>query len=294
MPRPTSMLAAALAASLTTSLTASMVACGARPKPVVEGPTAASGDLAAAESDPEGLDTTHHGSADAQPANAQPPHVQNPDAQAPDWPPSGAATGDATGSTSTGVSDAGESSGSRCAGPPPGPGYVCVQNCGPPVARAGDPPPGHSWLSRDDADRRQRFGCPICLPADARVATPEGEVAISRLHRGDGIFTLGTDGRRIRARVLHASHTPVATGHRLIYVTLADGRRLRASPGHPAADHRPLGDLEVGDVIDGSTVTGTELLTFDGDATFDVLPGGPTGTYWVDGVLLESSFHSRD
>jgi hypothetical protein len=89
--------------------------------------------------------------------------------------------------------------------------------------------------------------------------------------------------------VIYAGETPAARGHQLLSIRLADGRRVRASPGHPTQDHEPLARLALGDVLDNSVVTQIDLVTLEGDATFDVLPSGPTGLYWVDGVLLESS-----
>jgi hypothetical protein len=44
----------------------------------------------------------------------------------------------------------------------------------------------------------------------------------------------------------------------------------------------------VGDRFDGTTVTGVALLPYSG-VTYDLLPSGPTGTYYADGVLLGSS-----
>ena len=35
------------------------------------------------------------------------------------------------------------------------------------------------------------------------------------------------------------------------------------------------------------------LVTYEGRATFDLLPSGPTGDYFADGVLLGSTLASR-
>jgi hypothetical protein len=71
-------------------------------------------------------------------------------------------------------------------------------------------------------------------------------------------------------------------------VTLSDGRVVEASPGHPAADGRPVGELKPGDLLDGSHVTAVERIPYVGD-TWDLLPDGQTGTYWANGVLLRST-----
>ena len=78
-------------------------------------------------------------------------------------------------------------------------------------------------------------------------------------------------------------------GHRMVHLRVADGRELLASPGHRAASGRTLGSLAVGDLLDGSRVTHWELVAYDGDRTYDLLPGGPTGRYWANGILLAST-----
>src|SRR5688572_278827 len=80
--------------------------------------------------------------------------------------------------------DAASAPATGCAGPPPGPGYECVRDCGEPVSRADDPEPGWSWLTAEQAENRRNYGCPICLPHDARIAAPGGDVAIARLQPG--------------------------------------------------------------------------------------------------------------
>jgi hypothetical protein len=72
-------------------------------------------------------------------------------------------------------------------------------------------------------------------------------------------------------------------------VGLAEGRAHVASPGHPTADGRLLGSIASGDVIDGSRVVAADRVPYGYGATFDLLPAGPTATYWADGVLLRST-----
>jgi len=177
-----------------------------------------------------------------------------------------------------------------CTGPAPGPGFVCVRNCGGPVASESDPPPGYSWLSAADARRRELYGCPRCLPGDARIATPTGERAVSSLRAGDALWTLDRAGARVAAHVVYAGATLVSASHELVRVTLADGRAVTASPGHPTAAGTALGELREGDPLSDSEVTRIEPTPMQGDRTFDVLPSGDTGAYWADGVLLRSTF----
>ena len=77
-------------------------------------------------------------------------------------------------------------------------------------------------------------------------------------------------------------------------VALGDGRVVTASPGHPTADGRQLGDLRAGDILDGGTVVSTAIVRYDGGHTYDLLPDGETGLYWADGILLGSSLQKQD
>jgi hypothetical protein len=77
----------------------------------------------------------------------------------------------------------------------------------------------------------------------------------------------------------------------MVHVTLSDGRELWASPGHPTADGRSIGELEIGDKLDGSPVTHLERVPYGGVSTFDILPAGDTGFYWANGILMGSTLH---
>ena len=75
----------------------------------------------------------------------------------------------------------------------------------------------------------------------------------------------------------------------MVRLVLADGRSLAASPGHPLADGRLLGDLHVGDGVDGSAVVSADLVAYEGARTYDIVVSGPTGIYLVDGIALGST-----
>lgn len=118
----------------------------------------------------------------------------------------------------------------------------------------------------------------ICLAAQDTIATPAGPVLVSQLHPGMIIWTLGPTGQRLTAPLLLVSHTPAPQGHQVVRLTLADGRAAEASPGHPIPDGRRVGDLNVGDTLDGSRIVRVDRVPYLGD-TWDVLPAGPTGVY---------------
>jgi Hint domain len=131
--------------------------------------------------------------------------------------------------------------------------------------------------------------CPICLARGTRIATPAGEVAVETIRPGDPVWTLLADGRRVAVVVAEVGSTAVPPTHRVVALALADGRRVRVSPGHPLPDGRPVGAVRSGDPLDGSTVASAELVPYDGGRTFDLLPAGPTGIYWANGIELAST-----
>jgi hypothetical protein len=75
----------------------------------------------------------------------------------------------------------------------------------------------------------------------------------------------------------------------VVRLVLADGRSVTASPGHPLADGRPLGELRARDVVSGSVVLSADPIRYDGARTFDLVVSGLTGTYLVDGIPLGST-----
>lgn len=181
----------------------------------------------------------------------------------------------------------------KCSTPRPGPSHECMQDCGPPVARAEDPPPGWSWLSAEDAASRRKYGCPICLPETAQIATPTGDRAVAELAVGDPIWTLDAEGQRVAGRVEYVGSTPIFGGHTMVQMTLADGRVVAASAGHPDLEGRALAEIPRGATLSGSTIVAIEPVPYTGARTHDVLPSGPTGVYWAEGVALQSSFARR-
>jgi hypothetical protein len=113
-------------------------------------------------------------------------------------------------------------------------------------------------------------------------------VPVEDIRRGMPVWTTDGHGRRLRAVVLLIGHM-AAPGHEVIRIVLADGRSVTASPGHPTADGRVVGDIVRGDRLDGSQVVSVVRMPYRGDLTYDLLPSGPTGTYYADAILLGST-----
>jgi len=134
--------------------------------------------------------------------------------------------------------------------------------------------------------------CPICLAQWARIATPSGELPVSKVHSGTVVWTLDAAGNRVAAPVLNVGSTPTPAGHQIVHLQLADGRSVDVSPGHPLADRRRVADLAPGDPLDGTLIASAERRHYAGAATWDLLPSGPTRVYWEDGVSLGSTLGS--
>jgi hypothetical protein len=165
-------------------------------------------------------------------------------------------------------------------------GTVVVPGGCQPVVRQGTYPN----VVRDPDGTCREIPCQLrCLPSTAQIATPRGPIEVSALAVGDPVWTVDARGARVAGHVLAVRALPVLAPHAIVELTLADGRVARASPEHPLAGGGTLGALAIGDAIDGSSVTRARTIPYDGDATWDLLPDGPTGAYWSDGVLLGST-----
>jgi hypothetical protein len=131
--------------------------------------------------------------------------------------------------------------------------------------------------------------CPICLTIGTLIDTPDGAVPVEMLRIGDPVWTLDADGTSIRAEVTAVGSTEAPAGHRVAHVILADGRAITASPGHPLADGRLVGDVRAGDTLDGSIVVAADLDAYDATWTYDIAVSGPTGVYLAGGIPLGST-----
>lgn len=131
--------------------------------------------------------------------------------------------------------------------------------------------------------------CPICLAEGTRIATPDGEVPVDRLVVGSQVLTVGADGRPMVTTVVRIGSAPVPRSHLVVRLVLADGRAVSASPRHPLADGRLIGSLRPGDRVDGSTVVSVTRERYGRARTYDLLPGGTSGAYWANGILLGST-----
>jgi hypothetical protein len=131
--------------------------------------------------------------------------------------------------------------------------------------------------------------CPICLAKGTLIDTPAGPVAVEEMKEGMTVWTQDAEGNRKAVPVLRTSVTPAGHDHHIVHLLLSDGRELFASPGHPTMDNRTLGMLLPGNDIDGSLVIRADLIPYNGEFTYDILPAGDTGSYRAGGILLKST-----
>ena len=131
--------------------------------------------------------------------------------------------------------------------------------------------------------------CPICLTKGTLIDTPDGPLPVEQLREGMAVWTVDDTGKRVAAVVIETAMAPAPSSFMMVKVTLNDGRTVTASPGHPTAVGRALGDYQVGDTLDGALLTAVERVAYGGGATYDILPSGGTGLYWANGILLKST-----
>lgn len=131
--------------------------------------------------------------------------------------------------------------------------------------------------------------CPICLAKNTLIETLDGKVAVQLLQPGMSVWTTDASGKRIAGSIVKISSTLVPSTHKIIHFLLQDGRELFASPGHPLSDGRFVGNLAVGDFVDGARVKSVQPLSYFEGATYDILPSGPTGDYWANDILIGST-----
>ena len=131
--------------------------------------------------------------------------------------------------------------------------------------------------------------CPICLSGNTFIDTPDGPINVKELKVGMAVLTQDSSGLKQTGIIINTGKTLVPPTHMMVHVILADKRELYVSPNHPTADGRLFGELGVGDTLDGSKITSVALVPYNGTYTYDILPSGPTGFYWANGILVKST-----
>jgi Hint domain len=131
--------------------------------------------------------------------------------------------------------------------------------------------------------------CPVCLAPQTQIDTPKGPVPVADLRAGDAVWTADESGARLAATIVKTVRVPVPANHKMVHVVLENGRELLVSPGHRTVDEHSIGNLKKGDLLGGGHIIRIEEEAYNQAATYDLLPSGPTGNYWANGILIGST-----
>ena len=134
-----------------------------------------------------------------------------------------------------------------------------------------------------------KYGCPICLAASTLIVTSKGLVPVTNLVPGDMVWSMNKGQQRILVPIKRVGHMKSPQGFMIKSITLADGRTLKASASHPTTGGRQIGELRVGDRLNGAKIISIKSIDYSNQYTYDLLPDSDTGYYWADGVLLGST-----
>jgi hypothetical protein len=120
------------------------------------------------------------------------------------------------------------------------------------------------------------------------IDTPNGPINVKELHSGMLVWTEDKHGYKQSVIILKTSKVLVSSTHSMIHIVLEDGRELFASAGHPTADGRLFGNLSAGDVLDNSHVKSIDLVSYNENYTYDILPLVPRDSIGLMGFWLEA------
>lgn len=135
--------------------------------------------------------------------------------------------------------------------------------------------------------------CPICLVKGTLIDTPQGRIPVEQLSKGMIVWTTDDSGNRIAKEIVETTSTIVPSSFKVIKIELNDGRTITASPGHPTAEGRAIADYQLGNELDGAQIVTMDYITYENSMTYDILPDGPTGFYWANGILLGSTLKKK-
>jgi hypothetical protein len=113
--------------------------------------------------------------------------------------------------------------------------------------------------------------CPIRPAAQTLIDTPEGQILVSALQVGDLVRTQDASGKRVAMPLTKTGCVPAPPDHEMVQIVNDEGRAAWASPGHPTAVGRLVGELREGDQLDGGVVVSASRELYGQPYTYDVL-----------------------
>lgn len=126
-----------------------------------------------------------------------------------------------------------------------------------------------------------------CFVCHTPIKTTYGHENIGTLRPGDTIWSL-VAGKPELVPILMALKIRVPIDQTMVELRLDDGTLLEATPHHPTVDGRQLGDLKVGDELDGRTVVSTEIVPWPEEYKYDIVPDSDSGAYLANGVWVKT------
>jgi hypothetical protein len=129
-----------------------------------------------------------------------------------------------------------------------------------------------------------------CAAPDTPIATPSGERPIASLAVGELVLSLH-QGRYASVPIVKTTRMRVEH-HRVLEVSLDNGRILHLSGGHPTSDGTFFRDLETGAPLGAVHVVSTAFVDYPHQYTYDILPASDSGTYVAAGALVGSTLFS--
>ncbi len=184
-------------------------------------------------------------------------------------------------------------------GPAPCNGTVCIgtQNCcgdnccdiGMLCCVVPGPVGGAPECAAPNAEGTCDAGCPdcVCASPDTMIATPDGERAIVDLRVGDLVYSLDR-GELVAVPIARTNRVRVSD-HRVVQLTLENGRKIEMSPLHPTADGRTFGGLGAGDWLHGARIRAVRSIPYVHEHTYDILPASDSGAYLAAGAWVGST-----
>lgn len=132
-----------------------------------------------------------------------------------------------------------------------------------------------------------------CLPGNALISVPSGLMPLKNLKSGDLVWTTDRFGHRVQAVIIQKTKRIVSKDHKMAHIVLKDGRELIVSHGHPTIDNKEIGYLVKGQILDKSQIVSVEIMPYKEKYTYDILPSGDTGGYWVNSILIGSTLSNQ-
>ncbi|MEM8889918.1 MAG: Hint domain-containing protein [Bacteroidota bacterium] len=129
----------------------------------------------------------------------------------------------------------------------------------------------------------------LCLSPETKIATPDGEKAVSQLKEGDWVLTQNSLKQTEAQPILWLRQAEVYDDHKMLHLCLEDGKELRLSPSHPDQSYKAMESLKVGEYYNGVRIISSQLIPYGKKYTWDILPGGETGLYKANGIWVGST-----